>query len=233
MILGQIDYGGPLIWGLLIGWIFSVTLHELAHGVVAYLGGDYTIRERGGLTLNPFHYAHPINSLVMPVIFLLIGGIPLPGAATYVRRDLLRGRGWDSAVSAAGPAMNILLFVILGLICHPRFGWIDRYAPASEWSTAQAFVAALAFLQLFAAILNLLPIPSFDGFGIIFPYLSPEMQQKAGDPQVGNFCMIGFFILMMSTKLSLYLHMAVYYVGDALGMDMQVILRGWARLFGG
>ena len=40
----------PLFWAILIGWVMSVTLHEFAHGVVAYWGGDYTIRERGGLT---------------------------------------------------------------------------------------------------------------------------------------------------------------------------------------
>src|SRR5205085_11053759 len=97
-LLAMRDLGEPALWAVLIGWVMSVTLHEFAHGVVAYWGGDYTIRERGGLTLNPIQYVDPLMSIVLPIVFLLMGGIPLPGGATYVRRDLLKNRGWDAAV---------------------------------------------------------------------------------------------------------------------------------------
>src|SRR2546423_6462976 len=112
--------GNPRLFGaVLVGWIISVILHEFAHGVVAYWGGDYTIRERGGLTLNPLQYVDPLMSIILPVIFLLMGGIPLPGGATYVRHDLIRSKGWDSAVSAAGPAMNLILFGLLAIPLLP------------------------------------------------------------------------------------------------------------------
>src|SRR3954464_14163958 len=88
-----------LFWATLIGWVLSVVLHEFAHGVVAYWGGDYTIRERGGLTLNPIKYIDPVRSLLLPIVFLLIGGIPLPGGMTFVRTDLLRSRAWSAMVS--------------------------------------------------------------------------------------------------------------------------------------
>src|SRR6266576_6003482 len=104
-IIGVIDLRSPLTWAVIIGWIMSVVLHEFAHGVVGYLGGDYTIKERGGLTLNPLQYIDPIFSLLLPVVFLLMGGIPLPGGVTYIRRDLLCNRFWQVAMSAAGPAM--------------------------------------------------------------------------------------------------------------------------------
>src|SRR3954451_7457903 len=96
VMLAAVDFATPLLCAVFIGWVMSVTLHEFAHGVVAYWGGDYTIRERGGLTLNPIQYVDPLMSIVLPVVFLLMGGIPLPGGATYVRRDLLRSRGWDA-----------------------------------------------------------------------------------------------------------------------------------------
>src|SRR3954469_9534118 len=104
-MLAAANFQNPLLWAVLIGWILSVVLHEFAHGLVGYLGGDYTIRERGGLSLNPLQYVHPIYSLLLPAIFLVLGGVPLPGGATYIRHDLLRSRWWDSAVSLAGPAM--------------------------------------------------------------------------------------------------------------------------------
>src|SRR4051812_20513531 len=115
IMLATVDFNSPLTWAIIIGWIMSVVLHEWAHGFVAYLGGDYTIRERGGLSLNPLQYIHPVNSILLPILFLMMGGIPLPGGATYVRRELLRNRAWGMAVSFAGPAMNVLLFLLLSL----------------------------------------------------------------------------------------------------------------------
>src|SRR3954452_23571996 len=123
-VLATIAWQTPLFWAVFIGWILSVILHEFAHGLVAYLGGDYTIRERGGLTLNPFQYVDPVMSIILPMVFLAMGGIPLPGGVTYVRTDLLRSRLWATAVSAAGPLMNLLLFVGLPLPLNPRLGWV-------------------------------------------------------------------------------------------------------------
>src|SRR6478609_3815911 len=115
MLAAAVDFRSPLFWAVFIGWVLSVVLHEFAHGLVAYLGGDYTIRERGGLTLNPLQYVDPVMSIILPLIFLVMGGVPLPGGVTYVRRELLRSRVWMSAVAAAGPAMNFLLFLCLAL----------------------------------------------------------------------------------------------------------------------
>src|SRR3954462_3825544 len=114
-VLATIAWQTPLFWAVFIGWIMSVILHEFAHGFVAYLGGDYTIRERGGLTLNPFQYIDPVFSLLFPALIFLMGGVPLPGGVTYIRRELIRSRAWQVAVSAAGPAMNFLLFLLLCL----------------------------------------------------------------------------------------------------------------------
>src|SRR6266478_4456584 len=185
-ILGATDFGEPALWAVIIGWVMSVTLHEFAHGLVAYWGGDYTIRERGGLSLNPLQYVDPMMSLVLPVIFLIMGGIPLPGGATFVRRDLLRNRFWDSAVSAAGPAMNLILFALLAIPLLPSVGWIDLSKHAADWTTTQKFVAAMCVLQLLSVILNLIPIPPLDGFGIIAPYLQPELRLKLSTPPVSS-----------------------------------------------
>ena len=73
-------------------WVFSVCLHEFGHALVAYYGGDYTVRDKGYLTLNPLHYTHPLYSLLLPVLFMMLGGIGLPGGAVYIERDLLRSR---------------------------------------------------------------------------------------------------------------------------------------------
>src|SRR5258708_22106540 len=90
--------GNPRLFGaVLVGWIISVILHEFAHGVVAYWGGDYTIRERGGVTLNPLQYIDSLFSLIIPLVVLVLGGIPLPGGGTYIQPGLLRSPFWDTA----------------------------------------------------------------------------------------------------------------------------------------
>lgn len=195
-ILGVVDFNQPAFWAVIIGWVMSVTLHEYAHGIVAYWGGDYTIRERGGLTLNPLQYVDPFMSLILPVVFLMMGGIPLPGGATYVRHDLLRSKHWDSGVSAAGPAMNLILFGLLAIPLMPAVGWINANVDPADWSVAQKFVSAMCFLMLLSAILNLIPVPTLDGFGMISPYLDPQVQDRLNQPQVRSMCMFGYFLLL-------------------------------------
>ncbi len=69
---------------VIFGWIASLSLHEYAHALFAYRGGDRTVASRGYLKLNPLKYAHPVLSIVLPVLFLLLGGIGLPGGAVWV-----------------------------------------------------------------------------------------------------------------------------------------------------
>jgi Zn-dependent protease len=198
-IFAAVDFNSPLTWAILIGWIMSVVLHEFAHGLVAYLGGDYTIKERGGLTLNPIQYIDPVTSLLLPAVFLMMGGIPLPGGVTYIRRDLLRSRGWESAVAAAGPVMNFILFLLCALPFHPTLGWIDVNMPTSDYKTWHLFLGAMAQLQLTAVFINLIPIPPLDGFNIISPALDAETRLKLSTPPVSTFAFITFFLILFST----------------------------------
>ena len=195
-LLASANFRDPLFWAVMCGWIMSVVLHEFAHGAVAYLGGDYTIKARGGLTLNPFQYVHPVTTILLPALFLLMGGVPLPGGATYVRRDLLRNRAWEAAVSLAGPATNFGLFVLLMIPLHPRLGWVQPWASGNEWSSAQQFLATLATLQLMAGVLNLLPVPPLDGCNAVSPYLTPELQATLRTPQAALAGLVGLFLVL-------------------------------------
>src|SRR2546421_4779152 len=151
--------GNPRLFGaVLVGWIISVILHEFAHGVVAYWGGDYTIRERGGLTLNPLQYIDPLFSIIIPVVVLFLGGIPLPGGVTYIRRDLLRSRFWDTAVSLAGPAMNFILFIACALPLHPPFHLLRPQARLQKLADPPIFFGSLAFFPPLALLLKLRPV---------------------------------------------------------------------------
>lgn len=195
LALSRVAFDSPLFWAVFIGWILSVVLHEFAHGVVAYWGGDYTIRERGGLTLNPLQYIDPVFSIVMPAIFLALGGIPLPGGVTYVRDDLLRSKHWSAAVSLAGPAMNFLLFIAFALPLHPAIGWVD-VTSLENWTNGQIFCGAMAVLQILAMLFNLVPVPPLDGFRAISPYMNPEQREKLSTPPISTMLFIGYFMIL-------------------------------------
>lgn len=160
-----------------VGWVFSLTLHEFAHAIVAYWGGDHTVRDKGYLSFNPLRYAHPLLSFVLPMIFLAMGGIGLPGGAVYIEEHRLRSPLWRSAVSLAGPAANALLAIIfaapffLGIIDPSPLIYFDMNFKEGRVESALAF---LVFLQITSVFLNLLPIPPLDGFNAISPFLPRE-----------------------------------------------------------
>ncbi len=157
---------------VLVGWIFSLCLHEFFHALAAYKGGDYTVKDKGYLTFNPLKYTHPLYSIVLPLVFLLMGGIGLPGGAVYIETWRLRTRSWQSLVSLAGPTANLLMAIILAVVL--AFAPADALDKNSPWPG----IAFLAFLQLSALVLNLIPLPPFDGYGILEPFLSDATRDK-------------------------------------------------------
>ncbi|MCP5473241.1 MAG: site-2 protease family protein [Lysobacterales bacterium] len=200
-------------------WIFSVCLHEFAHAAVAYQGGDTTVKDKGYLTLNPSKYLDPMNSLLLPVVFLVMGGIGLPGAAVYINRSLLRSAHWDSAVSLAGPAMNLLLLVLLaGLLGLPAVA-------ASEYAPALAF---LALLQASAVVLNLLPLPGFDGYGAIWPYLPAHLRAQF-DRYAGYAVLVLFLLLFMVPPFARAFWGLVGLLVDAVGVPLGLARLGYAE----
>ena len=81
------------------GWVVTLCLHEFAHAYMAWRHGDHDVEVRGYLTLNPLKYSHPLLSIGLPVLFIALGGIGLPGGAVYLqhRTVLAEGAGADVA----------------------------------------------------------------------------------------------------------------------------------------
>ena len=171
---------------VVVGWILSVVVHEFGHAFVAYKAGDHTIVEKGYLTLDPLKYTDLSTSLVLPLLALALGGIGFPGGAVYLRDDLMRSRRGRALASLAGPLGTLAVLVGLAVcLAADRAGGVE----SSPLTRAAAF---LAFLQAFALVLNLLPLPGLDGFGVIRPYLPVAVQQQA--LKVGGLVFIGLFL---------------------------------------
>ena len=163
---GGLVRGGTFLL-VMAGWGVTLCLHEFGHAIVAYRGGDREVYFKGYLTLDPRRYTDPVLSLVVPLVFLVIGGIPLPGGAVWINHYALKSKRVESLVSLAGPLSNLLVGFLLIVS-------VNAFEPTLWLATALSF---LALLQVFAFVLNILPIPGLDGWGAIEPYLSPEAQR--------------------------------------------------------
>jgi Zn-dependent protease len=204
---------------VIVGWVFSLCLHEFSHALVAYYGGDTSVREKGYLTFNPLKYTHPVYSILLPMIFLLMGGIGLPGGAVYIETWRLRSKGWESAVSLAGPAANLLLAVVLSIVLH--------FAPVPAGGIWPG-LAFLALLQVMAVVLNLIPAPPFDGYRVVAPFLSDDLRLRIN--QAGNIIMlVVFFLLWYVPVVNAVFWLAVRWISAQLGIPVQLASLGYSQ----
>ncbi|MEU6131831.1 site-2 protease family protein [Saccharopolyspora sp. NPDC047091] len=149
------------------GWAASLCLHEFGHAITAYRGGDLSIPGKGYLTLDPRRYTDPVLSIVLPLLFVIAGGIPLPGGAVWINHHALRTRRVESMVSLAGPLTNL----VIGMLITAAVLLVPMPIGLSTG------LSYLAFLQVIAFVLNILPVPGLDGYGAIEPWLSRQARE--------------------------------------------------------
>lgn len=206
-------YAGVFIL-VIAGWVVSLCLHEFGHAVTAWRFGDHNAGVRGYLSLDPRKYTNPLLSLGLPILFIALGGIGLPGAAVYVQTSFMTPAR-RALVSLAGPAANLLLAVLL-LGCTRLF-FDPRHLVL--W----AGVAFLAFLQLTAVLLNLLPIPGLDGYGALEPHLSPETQRAVAPAKQWGILIV--LVLLISPALNRWFFGVVGWFFELSGVPGW--LAGW------
>ncbi|NEQ99742.1 MAG: tetratricopeptide repeat protein [Cyanothece sp. SIO2G6] len=216
---------------VIVGWIASVCLHEFGHAIVAYWGGDKSVKDKGYLTFNPTKYIDPQMSLVLPVIFLLLGGIALPGAAVYINHAALRNRLWRSAVSAAGPFASAIAAIILsipfwfGVPATVDLQWF--MSTRSLTSDLWAALALLVFLNIYMTFLNSLPIPPLDGFGVLRPWLSPQLQAQAN--KIGRYGIVILFGLIFFVPFfGQFLFGISFAIVSTFGISREAIASGYS-----
>lgn len=162
----MVDFAAVLIVFVVI--LFSVILHELAHGWVAYALGDRTAKDAGRLTLNPLKHIDPMMSIVVPLLLYIVGA-PIMGGAKPVpiNSKNLKGGAWGMAlVAVAGPLTNFLLALLGFLIGHfSGLLYSDGYLGV--------FFSELVLANLGFFVFNLIPIPPLDGSRVLYA-ISPD-----------------------------------------------------------
>jgi len=140
--------------------LFSVIVHEVAHGYVALLNGDPTARMLGRITLNPVPHIDPVGTILLPLILLLSHAGILFGWARPVPVNPLNYRNYrwgEFAVSAAGPVSNLVLAAVFSLLLRLGLGNVGLMKLASFGVS----------INIFLALFNLIPIPPLDGSHIL------------------------------------------------------------------
>jgi Zn-dependent protease len=202
------------------GWAVSLCLHEFGHAAVAYRGGDYSVRAKGYLTLDIRRYTDVGLSFVLPIVILLIGGIPLPGGAVWINHAAIRSRAALSMVSLAGPGTNLLLGVLLTV----------AVAVVPMPIGLAVGLSALALIQVLAFLINILPVPGLDGFGVLEPYLPLPARRLAA--QVRAWAPLALFLLIIAVPgLSRVFLQAGAAVFAAIGGDARLASVGYGELF--
>jgi Zn-dependent protease len=207
---------------VIVGWVFSLCLHEFSHAATAVLGGDDSLSTQKYLSFNPLHYVNPLLSIGLPVLFILLGGIGLPGGAVYLQRGRLRSSNWQVYVSLAGPFANAV-FVLLLIVPF-------QFAVNTGHYYLAGGLGALAFFQIFAVILNLLPIPPLDGFHAIQDWLPASWQYS---PWVtGSYgIMLLFLAFWVIPGFGAAFQQIVLNVGGHVGFDQLFAGFGFDTLF--
>jgi Zn-dependent protease len=128
----------------------------------------------------------------------------------------LRSKNWRTAVSLAGPTSNLLLAVILGLIL--RFSRVNF---TGIWPG----LAFLALLQVTAVVLNLIPVPPFDGYNAVEPHLDETTRSKFAQTQ-GVFIWIIFLVLWFVPLVSNLFWGLIFFISRLLGIPLELAAIG-------
>lgn len=201
-------YGIPVI-------LISLTLHELAHGFVAYKFGDPTAKNQGRLTLNPIKHLDVIGTLM-----LLIANFgwakPVPVNPFYFQGNRRRAMMF---VALAGPVTNFILsYLSLWGWKGVAFGWL----PHSEYLLS--FFNQMVFTNLYLGIFNLLPVPPLDGSKILAGFGNDQFAQSVYKlEQYGPLILLILIVTDLTDKILLP-------IGDAL-LHLEFIATGMGNLW--
>ena len=179
--------------------IFSVIIHEVAHGFMALKLGDPTAKNAGRLTLNPLPHIDPMGSIILPVMLALLPGAFIIGWAKpvpYNPYNLSNKKWGDTLVSVAGPLSNIVVAVVFGLLLRAAF--VLGFAT----ETLVNAVSIIVLVNLILAFFNLLPIPPLDGSKVLSAILPWHARMKYMQfqnliSQYGIVAMIGFIFILV------------------------------------
>ncbi|MFA6382846.1 MAG: site-2 protease family protein [Parcubacteria group bacterium] len=205
--------------------LYSVIIHEVAHGVMALWLGDPTAKYAGRLTANPLKHIDPWMTIMAPILLLVMSGgrFAFGGAkpVPYNPYNLKNQKWGPTLVAFAGPLTNILIAVVFAiaarLISLPMAAKIDIISNFNDWGAIAQVISGSApsimfelcvmviFWNVLLAFFNLIPIPPLDGSKLLFAVLPIKIETMAILEQFG-FVILLLAIVFFSGPLGYFLN---------------------------
>lgn len=214
-----------LIIFYIIIFLYSVIIHEVAHGVVALYLGDPTAKYAGRLNLNPFRHLDIYGSVILPVLMYLFFSFPFGWAkpVPYNPYNLKNQKWGPSLVALGGPMSNIALATIAALLAKfmsipaavklaiidsiqmARWSELSTVISGSFYSIFFALFIIMIFWNVLLAFFNLIPFPPLDGSKLLFAFLPLKTGTMIVLEQFG-FVFLLIFIVFFSAPLGIFLN---------------------------
>jgi len=198
--------------------IFSIIIHEIAHGLAALWQGDWTAQQAGRLTLNPLKHLDPWGSFIIPLFLVILGiGIifgwakPVP-YNPYNLRDQKYG---PALVAAAGPLSNLFLASFSGVLMR-----LLLVMGVSSLSFVFVVLAIFIQINILLMIFNLLPIPPLDGSKLLFIFLPISDHTKQLLEQYGFVFLLLFLYLFSGVFSLLVQYVMVFFSNYIIGVNI-------------
>lgn len=205
-----------LDWSVLTNLLLSVvpaliciTLHELAHGYVAYRLGDDTAKRAGRLTLNPLRHID-IMGLLMMIVFKFGWAKPVP-VNMWKFKNPKKGM---AITAAAGPIANLLIALVFLFLYGFLFALLHRPGRSLNWLLEMLYITA--YLSIALAIFNIIPIPPLDGSKVLFSCISDQAYTKLMYYERYGMIILLVLVLLLSRTSLDPLSRAAYWVMDKL-----------------
>jgi Zn-dependent protease len=180
----------PALAGIVLGMLAGITTHEFSHAAVADQLGDHQPRALGRVSLNPLRHLDPLGTALL--VLVGIGwGKPVPVNIAALRP----GRTGMALVAGAGPVANLVVALALALI----------YRAADLAGTGGAvlqLVYVATVVNLLLAILNLIPIPPLDGFGVLIALVPPRWEYSIRRYQGYGVVLLLLLLILPNSPLS-------------------------------
>ena len=169
------------MWVILV--MFSICFHEYAHAYIALKQGDSTAAEKGHLSLNPMIQMGTVSIVMLLIIGISWGAVP-------VNPSRMKHKYSHALVSFAGPAANLLLFLIFCLL--------TVLFQNTNVNTYKDMFYLGAKLNMVLFLFNMLPVPILDGW-TVFSYIFPKLREVGDEVKNGMVFMV--FVLFFMTDL--------------------------------
>jgi Zn-dependent protease len=170
MLIGALFSNPIVFFAQVLALVVGITVHEFSHALAATYQGDPTPQSQGRLSLNPLRHLDPLGTL-----FLLFAGFGWGKPVQFNPRYLKNPRLGSVIVGLAGPAANLLLIIIFGILL--------RVFALQEWINAESglfiFLSSLLLMNLVLLVFNLIPIPPLDGSKVLLALLPRRLSNVA------------------------------------------------------